>query len=157
MAAVEPSFVDTSILVSALVEMGDASVASRTILEAVVGGRLKAVHTAWHCCLEFYAVATGLPPGLRVSPQVASQLLRENVIGKMAIEDLPMAARLPFLASAVTEKVAGGRVYDAHIAETARAAGAKIVVSSNRRHFFGLMRYGIRVMTPEEFVEEHGF
>jgi len=156
MAALEPPFIDTSILIAGLIEMGDASVATRTILEAVVAGRLKDVRTAWHCCLEFYAVATSLPPGLRVSPQVASQLLKENVLGKMAIEDLPKAARLQCLASAVTEKVAGGRVYDAHIAETARAAGAKIVVTDNRRHFVGLMRYGIRVMTATEFVDEFG-
>ncbi len=156
MAALEPPFIDTSILVSGLIEMGDASAASRTILEAVVAGRLKGVHTAWHCCLEFYAVATRLPAGLRMSPTLARQLLNENVFGKITIVDLPAAARRPLLDTAVAEHVTGGRVYDAHIAETARAAGAKIVVTDNRRHFVGLMRYGIRVLTAAEFVDEYG-
>jgi len=65
-------------------------------------------------------------------------------------------ARRPFLASAGAERVAGGRVYDAHIAEIARLAGARLVVTDNRRHFVGLMRHGIRVLTAVEFADEHG-
>jgi hypothetical protein len=36
--------------------------------------------------------------------------------------------------------------------EVARAAGAKIVVTDNRRHFLAALRYGIRVETPTEFL-----
>jgi len=52
--------------------------------------------------------------------------------------------------------MAGGRVYDAHIAEAARLAGAELVVTENRRHFVPLMRYGIRVLTAAEFADEYG-
>ena len=52
--------------------------------------------------------------------------------------------------------MAGGRVYDAHIAEAARLAGAEVVVTENRRHFVPLMRYGIRVLTAAEFADEYG-
>jgi predicted nucleic acid-binding protein len=48
--------------------------------------------------------------------------------------------------------VAGGRIYDTHIAETARAAGATVIVTDNRRHFLSALRYGIRVETPAEFA-----
>jgi predicted nucleic acid-binding protein len=50
------------------------------------------------------------------------------------------------------EGIAGGRIYDAHIAEVARAAGLEVIVTDNRRHFLAALRYGIRVETPAEFV-----
>jgi len=52
------------------------------------------------------------------------------------------------------DRIAGGRVYDAHIAEIARLSGAKAVVTDNRRHFTSLARHGIRIWSAEEFVAE---
>ena len=43
-------------------------------------------------------------------------------------------------------------IYDAHLAEVARIAGARVIVTDNRRHFLSALRYGIRVETPAEFV-----
>jgi predicted nucleic acid-binding protein len=54
--------------------------------------------------------------------------------------------------AAVRDDTAGGRIYDAHIAEVARAAGAAVVITDNRRHFLAALRHGIRVETPAEFV-----
>jgi predicted nucleic acid-binding protein len=82
-------------------------------------------------------------------------MVTENIIERMAIVELPRDAQRTFFPAVASEKVSGGRVYDAHIAETARRAGARIVVTDNRRHFIGLMRYGIRVLTAAEFVEEY--
>jgi predicted nucleic acid-binding protein len=48
--------------------------------------------------------------------------------------------------------VAGGRIYDSHIADVARAAGARVVVTDNRRHFVSALRYNLRVETPSEFL-----
>jgi AbrB family looped-hinge helix DNA binding protein len=48
----------------------------------------------------------------------------------------------------------GGRLYDAHIAEVARAAGARVIVTDNRRHFLTALRHGPRGETPTEFM--HG-
>jgi predicted nucleic acid-binding protein len=148
-------FFDTSVLVAGLIEMGDTSLAADRILDAVKTRRVSRPVTAWHCCLECYSVATRLPAPVRIDPEMARELLEEEVIGRFEIADLPASARSAFLTSASTERVAGGRVYDAHIAECARLAGARIVVTDNRRHFVGLMRYGIRVMTAVEFVDEY--
>lgn len=68
----------------------------------------------------------------------------------MVIHDLPAAGRLPMLRAAADDGVAGGRIYDAHIAEIARAASADVVVTDNRRHFLAALRYGLRVGTPAE-------
>jgi hypothetical protein len=70
----------------------------------------------------------------------------------MAVHDLPSGGRLPLLQSAARDAVAGGRIYDSHIAEVARSAGASVVVTDNRRHFISALRYGMRVETPAEFL-----
>jgi predicted nucleic acid-binding protein len=104
--------------------------------------------------MEFYSVATRLPPEYRLSPADAAELLAAEVFGRMSVHDMPSAHRLPFLESAGQDLTAGGRIYDAHIAEVARAAGASVVVTDNRRHFIAALRHGLRVETPAEFVSE---
>ena len=79
-------------------------------------------------------------------------LLREEVIGRMAVHDLPPASRVSMLEAAGRDATTGGRIYDAHIAEVARAAGADVVVTDNRRHFVSTLRWGMRVETPAEFL-----
>ena len=64
--------------------------------------------------------------------------------------------REEFLVSAVGEGTTGGRIYDAHIAEIARQAGARLVATENRRHFTSLLRHGIRVLVSAELVAEIG-
>jgi predicted nucleic acid-binding protein len=56
------------------------------------------------------------------------------------------------LRAAAGDLMTGGRIYDAHIAEIARAAGAEVVITDNRRHFLSALRYGMRVETPTEFL-----
>ena len=70
----------------------------------------------------------------------------------MTVSDLPAEARQAFLKHAVEDAAAGGRIYDAHIAEVARSVGAAVIVTDNRRHFLTALRHGIRVETPAEFV-----
>ena len=145
-------FLDTSVLLAGLVDFGPQSAPAQTMLHAVSEKRVTAVATAWHCCLEFFSVATRLPPEFRVTPADALALLQEEVFGRMAVYDLPAAARLPLLQSGARDGIAGGGIYDAQIAEVARAAGADVVVTDNRRHFLSALRYGMRVETPAEFV-----
>ena len=56
------------------------------------------------------------------------------------------------LRAAVRDGTTGGRISDAHIADIARAAGARVVVTDNRRHFIAALRYGLCVETPGEFL-----
>jgi predicted nucleic acid-binding protein len=145
-------FLDTSVLLAGLVEFGPQSASAQQVLHAVAEGSLAKAGTAWHCCLEFFSVATRLPPEYRLTPDAAAQLLREEVFARIEVHDLPAGDRVTLLKSAVQEGIAGGRIYDAHIAEVARAAGAEVIVTENRRHFLAALRYGIRVETPAEFV-----
>ena len=82
--------------------------------------------------------------------------MERDIIAHFRVHQLPDENRLPFLRAAERDRVAGGRIYDAHIAEIARAAGAKVVVTDNRRHFTPLLRHGIRVLSAAEFAEHAG-
>ncbi len=145
-------FLDTSVLLAGLVDFGPQSGPAHSILHAVAERTVTPATTAWHCCLEFYSVATRLPPEFRLTPAHAMQLLEEEIVGRMTIHDLPAADRLPMLRNAAAEGTAGGRIYDTHIAEVARAAAATVIVTDNRRHFVSALRHGIRVDTPAEFA-----
>ena len=97
-------------------------------------------------------MSTRLPPEFRLTPVNAARLLESEVFARMAVQDLPAAHRLAMLQAAAADGTAGGRIYDAHIAEIARAAGASVIVTDNRRHFLAALRHGIRVDTPGEFL-----
>jgi predicted nucleic acid-binding protein len=145
-------FLDTSVLLAGMVDFGPQSAPAQSLMHAVAEGRVPTPATAWHCCLEFFSVATRLPPEFRLAPSDAAALLEQEVFARMAVHDLPAADRLPTLRAAARDGIAGGRVYDAHIAEIARAVGAFVVVTDNRRHFLSALRHGMRVETPTEFL-----
>lgn len=92
----------------------------------------------------------GLVLKLWLSPGDAVRLLQEEVFARMAVHDLSADDRLAMLKAAAQDGTAGGRIYDAHIAEVARSAGATVIVTDNRRHFLAALRHGIRVETPSE-------
>jgi hypothetical protein len=88
---------------------------------------------------------------LRIAPSDAALPLEHEILERMSVHDLPGSDRVPLLRSAAHDGIAGGRIYDGHIAEIARAAGAEVVVTDNRRHFLAALRHGLRVETPTEF------
>lgn len=148
------AFLDTSVLLGGLIELGPRVRAAQNVMAAVAKGQVRRPITAWHCCLEFYAVATRLPEEFRLAPKDALQLLDREVLRRFRVLELEPVSRLTFLAAAVQQRVAGGRIYDAHIGEIARQAGARIVVTDNIRHFSGLAREGCRVVDSATFVAE---
>ena len=145
-------FLDTSVLLAGLVDFGPQSAPAQKLLHAVAEQKVTAAGTAWHCCLEFFSVATRLPPEYRLTPADAHRLLAEEVFARMTVHDLPADDRQPMLRAVVHDGTVGGRIYDSHIAEVARAAGARVVVTDNRRHFLAALRHGIRVETPSEYL-----
>ena len=149
-------FLDTSVILAGLVDFGPQSAPAQSLMHAVAEKRVVLAATAWHCCLEFYSVSTRLPPEFRVSPGDAVTLLEEEVFARMTVHDLPAADRLTMLRGATRDGIAGGRIYDSHIADVARASGARVVITDNRRHFVSALRYDLRVETPAEFLAHLG-
>lgn len=152
MASLTPAFLDTSVLVAGLIEVGEASEFPQKIMAAIAGGQIRRAVTAWHCCLEFYSVATRLPEEFRLAPEDALLLVEEEILARLDVRQLQEPAWKPFLRTLEQDRIAGGRVYDAHIGEIARVAGVKAVVTDNRRHFLPLARHGLRVLSAEEFA-----
>lgn len=146
------AFFDTSVLLAGLIDLGSQSAPAQSLLHGVAEKTIATPATAWHCCLEFYSVATRLPPEFRLSAADAVHLLEEEVFARMAVHDLPPADRRAMLRLLREDGIAGGRVHDVHIAEVARAAGARVIVTDNRRHFISALRHGLRVETPSEFL-----
>ncbi|MEX2270233.1 MAG: PIN domain-containing protein [Vicinamibacterales bacterium] len=147
-------FLDTSVMLGGLIDLGPQSAAAQRIMAAVAEGQVPDPGSAWHCCLEFYSVATRLPAEFRLKPVDAQRLLREEILARLAIADLPPGDRQPLLDAAVQDGIGGGRIYDAHMAEIARAAGARVIVTDNRRHFLAALRHGLKVETPAEFLAD---
>ena len=145
-------FLDTSVLLQGIIDVGPQSGPAQAILHAVSEKTLTSPGTAWHCCLEFFSVATRLPPEYRLSPPDAARLLQEEVFRRMSVHDLPAGDREALLQLLAHDRIAGGSIYDVHIGEVARASGAKIIVTDNRKHFLSALRHGIRVETSEEFL-----
>jgi predicted nucleic acid-binding protein len=146
------AFLDTSVLLAGLVDFGPPSAPAQRILHAVAEQSLAGAATAWHCCLEFYSVSTRLPAEYRLTADDAVRLLEEEIFSRISVHDLPAPDRRRLLRDAVQDRVTGGRIYDAHIAEVARASGATVIVTDNRRHFVSTLRHGIRVETPADFL-----
>jgi predicted nucleic acid-binding protein len=145
-------FLDTSVLLAGLVDFGPQSAPAQSLMHAVAEKQVTGAGTAWHCCLEFFSVSTRLPAEFRLTAADAVRLLQDEIFGRMIVHDLPPADRLPMLKAAERDGTSGGRIYDAHIAEVAKAAGAAVVVTDNRRHFMAALRHGMRVETPIEFL-----
>jgi hypothetical protein len=105
------AFLDTSVLLAGLVDFGPQSAPAQAVMHAVAERQLAGTATAWHCCLEFFSVATRLPPEFRLSPADAVQLLGLEVFGRIAVHDLPAGERLTMLKGAAMDGTAGGRIY----------------------------------------------
>jgi hypothetical protein len=155
-ATLKGVFFDASVLVAGMIEFGRGSHHAQRLMDAVADGRIQSPLTAWHCCLEFYSVTTRLPEEYRLEPEITLRFLREEVFARFSVHDLPVERREGFLASAASQTTTGGRIYDGHIAEVARLAGAQLVATENRRHFTSLLRHGIRVLVSVELAEELG-
>jgi predicted nucleic acid-binding protein len=140
-------FLDTSVLLPGLIELGPASRAAQQLYALVAARRLGRVRTAWHCCLEFYSVATRLPEEFRLSPRDAAELLEQEVLGRLEVLELPARRRRTFVAGLSRDQIRGGRLYDAHVAAVAREAGSSVVVTDNERHFASLAGSGIPVLS----------
>ncbi|MFO8027961.1 MAG: PIN domain-containing protein, partial [Opitutales bacterium] len=146
-------FFDTSILVAGLIDFGEPSQAAIQILDRVADGRIGDAATAWHCCLEFYSVATRLPEEYRLPPDVAQEFVDEEIMGRLGIEILDRTSQRQFFRYATRNGIRGGRIYDFHIGMIALAHQTSAIVTENKKHFLSFERQGIDVLSAHEFLE----
>lgn len=97
--------------------------------------------------VEAYAVLTRLPSPHRLSPADASALVEANFVEHSTVVALTGPGYGRLLRRLAKREVAGGRSYDAVIAECARRAGAEALLTFNRQHFDSSPE-GVTVVDP---------
>jgi predicted nucleic acid-binding protein len=125
---------DTSILIAAMVEAHPAHALALPWLQKVKDG----THTglvAAHSLAELYAILTTLPVHPPISPAVARQLIRQNVLDDfevVALSDSDYTAVIDHLSES---GIAGGATYDALILRAASKAIVDQVITLNDKDF----------------------
>jgi predicted nucleic acid-binding protein len=145
-------FLDTSILVAGLIDFGESSRAAMDLLDRVADRRIPQATTAWHCCLEFYSVATRLPEEFRLSAETAMEFVVEEIMGRLRIHALNAARLEAFFVDAAEQMIRGGRIYDHHIGTIALNGDASVIVTENKKHFLPFVSKGLPVLTAGEFL-----
>ena len=126
--------VDTSCMIAAVCGWHEQHVAALTEIERRLDeGERMAVPA--HALIETFAVLTRLPAPHRLSPADAWTLVEANFIESAVVVVLTAKAYPTLLRRVVKHTIAGGRTYDAVIAECARKAKAAALLTFNRRHF----------------------
>jgi predicted nucleic acid-binding protein len=97
--------------------------------------------------IESYAVLTRLPPPHRLSAADAWALIEANFVAQTTVQALGATSYVDLLRRTAAQDLAGGRTYDVVIGECARAAGAAVLLTFNRRHF-DPPPAGVRVIEP---------
>lgn len=83
-----------------------------------------------HVLVEAYSVLTRLPPPHRAPPDLVATFLAERFPEAPLV--LPARAHLELVDTAARTGLAGGAIYDALIAATARHAGATLLTRDQR-------------------------
>jgi predicted nucleic acid-binding protein len=115
--------VDTSVVVAAFASWHEGH---RSAAAALAGRpRVPA-----HVLVEAYSVLTRLPPPHRAPADLAAAFLAERFPEAPLV--LPARAHLALVETAARTGLAGGAIYDALIAATARHAGATLLTRDQR-------------------------
>ncbi|MFQ5796842.1 MAG: type II toxin-antitoxin system VapC family toxin [Candidatus Bipolaricaulia bacterium] len=125
---------DTSVLVAAMVE---AHPAHERALPWLQRAKRKEVTTvvASHTLAELYAILTRLPVQPPISPAVAWQLIRENVLAALEVVSLSEDDYRAVLEHLSQMGIVGGATYDALIAYAASKATVDQLVTLNEKDF----------------------
>lgn len=78
---------------------------------------------------------TRLPAPNRLEPANAWQLLEAGFVAGIDVVSLTSTEHIALLSTLARQSIAGGRAYDAIIAESARKGGASVLLTFNVRHF----------------------
>ena len=129
-------FLDSSILVAALVEDEDAHESCLRLLAR----RGPAIWS--HALAEVYSTLTGGRLGFRIAPGLAAELIETSLRPRLQLFDLPTDSLLAALQQAEPAGARGGALYDFLHLFVARESGARQFYTLNERHFTALARPG---------------
>jgi predicted nucleic acid-binding protein len=111
-------FLDTSVLVAALVEAHPAHERALPWLQRIRDGTDAGVISA-HSFAELYSILTTLPVRPRISPVIAQQLIASNIRGIFEVVPLSSDDYTSVIDHLADMGISGGAIYDAVILQAA--------------------------------------
>jgi predicted nucleic acid-binding protein len=126
--------VDTSVVVAAFASWHDGH-------DSAAAALARRPRIPAHVLIESFSVLTRLPAPHRSPPEVVASFLDEHF--PQAPLSLPGPAIRALVLAAATNRISGGAIYDALIAESARRAGA-MLLTRDRRALSTYERLGVR-------------
>ncbi|HWD19923.1 MAG TPA: PIN domain-containing protein [Verrucomicrobiae bacterium] len=128
------AFLDTNVLVAAVIQIHESHHKAFAVLDRVQNGKDHGFVSA-HSLAEIYSVLTRLPQNQRHSPEQALLSIEENVLKYFKIVSLSGMDYAALLREAAVAGVAGGTIYDAVLLKAAEKSGAEKIYTFNVRHF----------------------
>jgi predicted nucleic acid-binding protein len=131
-------FLDTSVLVAAVVANHNAHPQAFPILQRVLEGKDQGLVAA-HSLAEMYAILTKLPPPFRHSPEQALLSIEANVLAHFQLLHLTGGEYGALIREAAVAGIQGGTIYDALLLATAAKARADRIYTLNLKHFLAVV------------------
>jgi len=127
-------FLDTSVLVSAVLKQHIFHERSFAVLEGVISQEREGIISS-HSLAEMFAVLTKLPLPFCHTPEQALLSIEENVLKHFKLISLAGSDYAAFLREAVGSGIQGGTIYDALLLKCAAKAAVDRVYTLNLKHF----------------------
>ena len=130
-------FLDTSVLVAAVVSNHESHTRAFPLLERIQNGKDEGVVAA-HSLAELYAILTKLPPPYRHAPEQALLSIEENVLKYFKISSLAGNDYASLIREAAVVGIQGGTIYDAVLLKSAEKTNPDRVFTLNLKHFLAV-------------------
>ena len=130
-------FLDTSVLIAAVIAKHDSHAKAFPVLERVQNGKDEGFAAA-HTLAEMYAILTKLPPPFRHSPEQALLSIEENVLKYFKISSLTGCDYAELIREAAVAGIQGGTIYDAVLLKAAEKANPDRIYTLNLKHFLSV-------------------
>jgi predicted nucleic acid-binding protein len=127
-------FLDTSVLISAVIKQHVAHERAFTVLERTQNKKDVGIISV-HSLAEMYAVLTKLPPPYRHTPEQALLSVEENVLKHFETVGMGKSEYAALLREAAGTRIQGGTIYDALLLKAATKAGVEVIYTLNLKHF----------------------
>ncbi len=127
-------FLDTSVLIAAVIAKHDSHAKALPLLQRVLNGKDEGFVAA-HSLAEMYSILTKLPPPYRHSPEQALLSIEENVLKYFKIFSLDGSDYAALIREAAAAGIQGGTVYDAVLLKSAEKANPDRIYTLNLKHF----------------------
>jgi predicted nucleic acid-binding protein len=142
-------FLDTSVLLAAVLQKHAAHERAFAVLERVLDGKDEGFVSS-HSLAELYANLTKLPPPFRHSPEQALLSIEENVLKHFKISSLTGGDYSALIREAALVGIQGGTIYDAVLVKSAAKADVERIYTLNQKHFQAVVPGSLaaRILSP---------